>query len=281
MKIILKIIILFLIPVLASCGLFRTLGLYNVPPNYFETYEEVTGKKFIPHSNKTDSLILTLGSISKFYSPYEEIKLELKVINLGSDTIFIYEPGLSASTFPYRELIIKDNLNKKIKVLDYTAWVDYAVLVDDYGRRIVPTIAPDGFKVSPKDSLIKILSFRTGNRISDDIYCHFSFLRENIPGVYKANYTQYHEEYDKIKGPIPTKLISSETMYKILNYTDEELKIRDEVLEIIEAVNDNVDSLKIDNLFSRFKNKNSENIYIPQIQEYLKTYFTLKNYNKK
>ena len=281
MKVILKILFVFLFPFIASCGLFRTIGLYNVPPNYFETYQELTGRMFVPHSNSTDSLKLTLKSLKQEYSPYEEIKLELKVFNLSSDTIFIYEPALSATTFPYRKLIITDSLYKKVIVLDYTVWIDYVTIVDDYGRRINPTIAPDGFRISPKDSLIKMLSFRTGDRITKDLYGTFSFLRENKPGKYIAYYIQNHEEYDAIKGPIPTKIKSSEVEYRVINYTNDELTIRNEVKEIISAVNDNSDSLKAENLFSEFKNKNPDNVYIAQINEYLKSYFSLKNYKKK
>ena len=188
---------------------------------------------------------------------------------------------LTAYSPPLRELVVRDSLNREMRVLEYSAGGNEAIMKDKYGRRIKPTIAPNGFKLSPKDSLIKILSFRTGEKITKDLYGSFTFVRENKPGKYKANYIQGHEEYDEIKGPIPTKIKSTEAEYRVSNYTNDELAIRDEVKKITSAVNNNSDSLIIEVLFSKFRNKHPNNIYIPQIKEYLRTYFFLKNYNKK
>lgn len=102
MKILLSVLLVIIVLMLSSCGFFRSIGLYNVPPNYSETYEEITGKKFIDHQNKNDNLRLKLIAIKKEYSPYEEIELLLKIYNTSSsDTMYLYEPGLFLTTFPY------------------------------------------------------------------------------------------------------------------------------------------------------------------------------------
>jgi hypothetical protein len=265
---------------LSSCGFFRSIGLYNVPPNYSETYEEITGKKFIDHQNKKDNLRLTLVSLKKEYSPYEEIELKLIVENISNaDTMYLYEPGLYPSTF-YTEIVVKDNLGKKQKVLEETYSIDYTAIVDDFGRRIYPTIAPDHAKLAPRDSIIKILSFKTGKRICDNVECRLTFDRENIPGIYTAYYIQNNEEYDDIKGPIPTKITSPETMFSVSNYTKEELAIREKVNEIISAVYSEKDSLIIDSLYINFNNKYSDNIYVTQLQEFLELYSSVRK-NKK
>ena len=277
MKSIYKILIILTIPNLVSCSLFRSIGLYNVPPNYSETYEDLTDKKFINHSNKKDNLVLKLISDKKEYSPYEEIELKLKIENKSkTDTMYLYEPGVFSTTFPYREVVVKDTMNKKIKVLEEIAYVDYTATVDDYGRRINPTIAPDNTRIAPGDSLIKLLSFRTGKRICDNIECRLTFNRENIPGNYTAYYTQNHEEYDEIKGPIFTKIISSETEFNISNYTKEELAIREKVNGIISAVYSEKDSTMIDSLYSIFKEDYPTSTYFPQIKEFLELYSSVR-----
>lgn len=282
MKILLSVLLVIIVLMLNSCGFFRSIGLYNVPPNYSETYEEIMDTKFIQHSNKKDNLTLTIESIKKEYSPYEEIELLLKIFNTSSsDTMFLYEPGLYPSTFPYRELIVTDSLNKKIKVLEDIAYVSRTAMVDNYGRIITPTVAPNNSRIAPKDSLIKILSFRTGKRICDDIECRFTFKRENEPGNYNAFYIQYHEEYDEIKGPIPTKITSPETVYSVSNYTKEELAIREKVNEIISAVYSEKDSSIIDSLYINFNDKYSDNIYVTQLKEFLELYSSVRKNKKK
>ena len=115
MKFLLGILFLLMIFILTSCDFLRSIGLYNVPPNYSETYEEITGKKFIDHQNKNDNLRLTLITLKKEYSPYEEIELKLKVENISNaDTMYLYEPGLYPPTF-YTEIVVKDNLRQKAK----------------------------------------------------------------------------------------------------------------------------------------------------------------------
>jgi len=281
MKILLSVLLVIIVLMLSSCGFFRSIGLYNVPPNYSETYEEITGKKFIDHQNKKDNLRLTLVSLKKEYSPYEEIELKLIVENISNaDTMYLYETGLYPSTFPYRELIVTDSLNKKIKVLEDIAHVSRTAMVDNYGRIITPTVAPNNSRIAPKDSLIKVLSFRTGKRICDDIECRFTFKRENVPGNYQTYYIQYHEEYDEMKGPISEKINSSVTNYKILNYTSEELEIRNKVKEIIYEVYRGKDSLFVDSLYSSFLSNYSDNIYVTQLKEFLELYSSLRK-NKK
>jgi hypothetical protein len=280
MKILLSVFLVIIVLMLGSCGFFRSIGLYNVPPNYSETYEEITGKKFIDHQNKKDNLRLTLVALKKEYSPFEEIELKLKVENISNaDTMYLYEPGLYPSAF-YTEIVIRDNLGKKQKVLEETYSIDYTVIVDDYGRRINPTIAPNHAKLAPGDSITKVLSFKTGKRICDNVECRLTFNRENIPGNYTAYYIQNNEEYDDIKGPIPTKITSSETVYSVSNYTKEELAIREKVNEIISAVFSEKNSSIIDSLYINFNDKYSDNIYAAQLKAFLELYSSVRKNRK-
>ena len=273
--------IILMISILTSCSFFKSIGLYNGTPNYSETYETLTGKKFINHSNKKDNLVLKLISVKSEYSPYEGIGLKLKVENVSkTDTMYLYKPGLDPSGH-YSELDIRDNLGKKQKVLEDTYTIDYTAIVDDYGRRIIPTIAPDNTKLAPGDSIIKLLSFRTGKRICDNIECRLTLKRENIPGNYTAYYTQNHEEYDEIKGPLPTKIASSKIEYNVLNYTKEELAIREKVNGIISAVYNEKDSTMIDSLYSNFKENYPTSFYIPQLKEFFELYSSVRKNKKK
>ena len=281
MRFLLSILLIIISTILTSCSFLRSIGLYNGPPNYSETYETLTGKKFINHSNNKDNLVLKLISVKNEYSPYEEIGLKLKVENVSkTDTMYLYKPGLDPSGH-YSELDIRDSLGKKQKVLEDTYTIDYTETVDDYGRRIIPTIAPDNTKLAPGDSIIKLLSFRTGKRICDNIECRLTLKRENIPGNYTAYYTQNHEEYDEIKGPLPTKIASSKIEYNVLNYTKEELAIREKVNGIISAVYNEKDSTMIDSLYSNFKENYPTSFYIPQLKEFFELYSSVRKNKKK
>ncbi len=196
---------------LNSCGFFRSIGLYNVPPDYADTFEEINGIKFIDHPNLTSNIILELTSTQKMFSPYDSIKLRLRATNLSTiDTMYVGTLSLSSS-YPFTELIVTDSINMKMKLLTYTEHLDYSATVDDYGRIVNPTIAPYSyFKFDPKHSRTKELNFQTGSGLFPTIYAvAFSLKKENIPGHYKSYYVQNHEEYDNIKGKINTKLISN------------------------------------------------------------------------
>ncbi|HEY6627191.1 MAG TPA: hypothetical protein VIZ21_09560, partial [Ignavibacteriaceae bacterium] len=64
------------------------------------------------------------------------------------------------------------------------------------------------------------------------------------------------------------------------DYTEEELKIRQNVELIISAIENNSDSSSVYNLFSTFKNDYPDNVYILQLTETLKMHYFLEA-NKK
>jgi len=252
---------------LNSCGFFRSIGMYNVPPDYADTFEEINGIKFIDHPNLTSNIILELTSTQKMFSPYDSIKLRLRATNLSTiDTMYVGTLSLSSS-YPFTELIVTDSINMKMKLLTYTEHLDYSATVDDYGRIVNPTIAPYSyFKFDPKHSRTKELNFQTGSSIFPAIYAvAFSLKRENIPGHYKSYYVQNHEEYDNIKGKINTKLISNTVEYYVRNYTEEELVIKSEAKTILDKIEEQKDLENIDNLIMNHKVKHPNSYYYPEL----------------
>ena len=150
---------------LNSCGFFRSIGLYNVPPDYADTFEEINGIKFIDHPNKTANILLELTTAQKEFSPYDSIKLILKATNLSStDTMYISKPKLYNSDILNQELIVKDSTNKTQKNFEYYRNVDFAIRGDDYGRKVSGTIAPYGEKIPPNSSQTEIFSIKTGGK---------------------------------------------------------------------------------------------------------------------
>ncbi len=76
----------------SSCSVFRTLGLYNVPPPYSESYEEYNGKPLL-HMNKAENVLITFTSDKKSYYPSEPITLIYKMQNLSNtDTMGVNSP---------------------------------------------------------------------------------------------------------------------------------------------------------------------------------------------
>jgi len=274
MKVIVKIIIVVFLLFISSCGFLRNIGLYNVPPDYADSFQEANGKEFIKHNNDSKNLLLNLKINKNEYSPYEEIELILKIYNISrTDTMYIYEPNL-------RGVVVIDSMNKKKKVLENEAIISSTIVVDKYGRRISPTVAPDNYKLPPKDSIISNLHFRMGKKLCNLIPCVFSFERENEPGNYKVYFKFSNEEYDRIKGPVLNEIKTPELNYTIRDYTKEELKIRQNVELIISAIENNSDSSSVYNLFSTFKNDYPDNVYILQLTETLKMHYFLEA-NKK
>lgn len=255
---------------LNSCGFFRSIGMYNVPPDYADTFEEINGIPFIDHPNLTSNIVLELTSTQKEFSPYDSIKFILSATNLSAiDTMYVGTLSLLGS-YPYTELIVIDSINRKMKLLTYTKHPDYSVRVDDYGRIVHPTIAPSSyFKFDPQHSRTNELNFQTGSSIFPSIYAvAFSLKRENIPGHYKSYYIQDHEEYDKIIGPINTKLISDTVEYYVRNYTEEELVIKSEAKTIIDKIEEQKDIEIIDNLIMNHKVKHPKSYYYPELVKF-------------
>ena len=92
-KHILIILILSSLSVLSSCGVFRAVGLYNVPPDYADTFKEVNGRDFINHNNITANLLVKLTPLRYEYSPYETVRMRVTIFNVSkSDTMYISFP---------------------------------------------------------------------------------------------------------------------------------------------------------------------------------------------
>jgi hypothetical protein len=269
-RIIAHFIIIISLLFISSCGFLRTIGLYNTPPDYADSFKNGLGKEFIKHNNDSKNLLLTLKTTKTKYSPYEEIELILKVNNISlTDTMYLYKPNL-------RGVVVLDSNNRKKKVLEYETTCCGVIVVDKYGRRINPTVAPDNFKLPPQDSLITKLSFRTGNRLCPLVTCFFSFVRENAPGDYKIYFQYSNEEYDRLKGPVLIEIKSEEINYTVRDYTKDELNIRQDVESIISALKNNSDSSNVYSLFSSFETNYPDNVYISQLSESLKTHYYLE-----
>lgn len=256
---------------LNSCGFFRSIGMYNVPPDYADTFEEINGIKFIDHPNLTSNIVIELTSTQKVFSPYDSINLTLKITNLSNeDTMYIAPVGLDISYPSYRELVVIDSLGNKQELNIIRVIVCYEGMVDNYSRIVAPTIAPFSlFKFAPSLSKTTELKFQTGKSIFPQLYYNaFSLCREHTPGYYKANYIQNHEEYDKIIGPINTKLISDTVEYYIRNYTEEELVIKSEAKTIIDKIEEQKDLETIDNLIVNHKVKHPNSYYYPGLVKF-------------
>lgn len=260
----------FFLSVINSCGFFRSIGLYNVPPDYADTFKEVNGRDFINHSNITANLLVELTPLGYEYSPYDTIEMKVKIVNVSTlDTMYISEPRMLAANYPTQGIVVTDTGGKRMRVLDYIQTVDGAIIADKYGRKIKNTLAPDGYRLPPRDSVINIIRFVCGKI---NLNLDSELKRENKPGYYTAYYTQPHEEYDRIKGPIRTRLFSNKVHFKISDYTEEQINIKERVNEIIKAINDKSDNLKIQSLFTDFKNDYPGNLYIPRLQKFIDLY---------
>lgn len=253
-----------------SCGFFRSIGLYNVPPDYADTFKEVNGRDFINHGNITANLLVELTPLRYKYSPYDTVEMKVKIVNVSTiDTMYISEPRMFAANYPSQGIVVTDTAGKRMRVLDYIQNVDGPIFADKYGRKIRNTLAPDGYKLPPGDSVKNIIRFVCGK---NNLALVGEFERENEPGYYTAYYTQSHEEYDRIKGLIKTRLLSNKVHFRITDYTEEQIKVKDRVQEIITALEDKSDSLTVDKLFINFKNDYPESVYTPQLQNIIRTY---------
>ena len=264
---------------LNSCGFFRSIGMYNVPPDYADTFEEINGIKFIDHPNLTSNIVLELTSTQKEFSPNDSIKLILKVINLSStDTMYISKPKLYNSNIFNQELIVKDSTNKTQRIFEHYRNIDFAIRGDDYGRKVSSTIAPYGEKISPLSTQNYFFSIKTGEKILPPLFGIVNLIRESKPGYYYAFYYQQHEEYDNIKGPVYTMLTSDTVLYSIRPYTDEETVIRNEAKDLVSKIDSTQNFEYADNLLNAFNKRYPENPYKTGMIDFLNLKKDLKKY---
>lgn len=253
---------------LNSCGFFRSIGLYNIPPDYADTFEEINGIKFIDHPNKTSNIVLELTATQKEFSPYDSIKLKLKISNISlTDTMYI----ISIHQYYYdRDLIVTDSLNKRMKIIEWPKDHGGVNIVDEFGRKIKNILVPNGTKLGPQKFYEAIISFETGKKIIPHILANLiSMKRENSPGTYKAYYIQEHEEYDNLKGPIRTEIKSNIVNYSVRNYTQEETSIRNNAIEVVNKIEEIEGLCLADSLLQEFKLKHPESIYSEQINKFI------------
>jgi len=256
---------------LSSCGFFRSIGLYNTPPDYADTFEEINGVSFIDHPNKTSNLVLKLSTTQKVFSPYDSIYLQLKITNLSNDyTMYVVPSGLNVYSYLNQELIVTDSINRKLKITNSTVPVDYTSIADDYGRIVKPTLAPNSiYMIEPRQTRNNELKFQTGNSIFPVLYeMAFAMKKENSPGSYNAYYVLSHEEYDNIIGPKKTKLISNTIEYLVRNYTEEELLEKKDVKFIVEKIDRGKNLEIVDSLIISYQKKYPNSYYSHDLLEF-------------
>lgn len=274
----LGVFILFLL-LLNSCGFFKSTGLYNIPPDYAETFEEINGTPFIDHPNLTSNIVLELTPTQKVFSPYDSIKLILRVINLSStDTMYISKPKIYNSDILNQKLVVKDSTNKTQRIFEHYTNIDFAIRRDDYGRKVSGTIGHYGEKISPLSTQNYFFSIKTGEKILPPLFWLVNFIRENRPGNYYSFYYQRHEEYDNIKGPVYTKLTSDTALYSIRPYTDEETIIRNEAKDLVSKIDSTQNLEYADNWLSAFNKRYPENPYKTGMIDFLNLKKDLKKY---
>ncbi|HCY75369.1 MAG TPA: hypothetical protein DHV28_05570 [Ignavibacteriales bacterium] len=269
MKIIFIRVFVLALLLLNSCGFFRSIGLYSVPPDYADTFEEIKGIKFINHFNKTSNLVLDLTTTQNVFSPYDSIKIKYKISNLSqTDTMHI---NSIHPYYYYTDLFITDTLNKRINPIEWSR--DRGIQIideDEYGRRIKPILALNGARLPPMDSITGIISFKIGSMIVPKVYSTYArFESENVPGKYYVYYVLKHEEYDNIKGPITTKLISDTVEYFVRNLTEEELLIKNEATQIVQIIDVGKNFEMADSLLLNFNNKYPKNYYYSSLVKFL------------
>lgn len=264
---------------LNSCGFFRSIGLYNVPPDYAETFEEINGIPFIDHPNLTSNIVLELTPTQKVFSPYDSIKLILKVINLSStDTMYISKPKIYNSDILNQKLVVKDSTNKTQRIFEHYTNIDFAIRRDDYGRKVSGTIGHYGEKIYPLSTQNYFFSIKTGEKILPPQFWLVNFIRENRPGNYYSFYYQQHEEYDNIKGPVYTMLTSDTALYSIRPYTDEETVIRNEAKDLVSKIDSTQNLEYADNWLNAFNMRYPENPYKTGMIDFLNLKKDLKKY---
>ena len=269
---------------LSSCGFFRSIGLYNTPPDYSDTFEEINGFPFIDHANKVSNLVLELSTTQKVFSPFDSISLQLKIINLSNDnTMYVLPLGLTFYSYLYQELIVTDSTTRKLKVTNSRTPFDYSAIVDDYGRVVKPTLAPYSiYKIEPGQTRNKDLTFQTGKSIFPVLYAMaFSMKKENFPGCYYAYYSLGHEEYDNVKGPIKTKLISNTIEYFVREYTEAELQMKKDAQFIINKIDAGKNLDIIDSLIMSYQKDYPTSYYTQDLNEFWGSKKILEKIEKK
>ncbi len=253
-----------------SCGVMRSLGLYNVPPPYSETYEEYFHKKCINHANKRENLSLYIKPVKKVFSPFEDVIIEAIIKNSSPiDTMYVFYVGIT-------NLSVSDSANRKTPIFVRTVWAcPIVITIDEYGRYLTSTVLTDSVPIAPRDSLFKEIVFNTGLRLPDIIKKTDAFMprvgprieQENRPGKYTAYYRQKHQELDQIKGFYNVEDILSDTVeFYIRDYTPEEKQMRNEVADIFYGAHNGNSRQTTDSLITLFSHKYPDNFYLQQLK---------------
>lgn len=277
-KIILSVFITAISLTAYSCGVMRSLGLYNVPPPYSETYKEYFHTKCIDHPNSRENLSLYIKPVKEVFSPFEEIEIEVGIINHSKvDSMCCYTPYIVGNPWSGNNLDVRDWKNHKFDLVNVRSSACYVVEVDNYGRRLSPSIFSSGKIINPQDTLREILKFSTGVRYpsllepASEIFSRMYAKRENAPGKYTIHYEQNHEELDEIKGPIEAgKLISDTVEYYVRDYTSEELNLKKDVADILEGLIGRTHTRNTtDSLITLLSQRYPNNFYLETVKGYV------------
>lgn len=267
----------------SSCGVMRSIGLYNTSPSYCDELEESFNKKCPDHNNSINNLSIYIRPCKNIFSPYEEIEIEVGIINHSDvDAMSCYKPDYIWDPWSESDLDIRDSLNHKLDLLDGRQ-VDYVTTIESNGRRLSPSVFTSEVIINPQDTLIEIFKINPGTRYPDLLKNRNKFLfqalakRENLPGKYSIYYEQKHEELDKIRGLIPAgKLVSDTVEYYVRDYTPEEANLRKDVAGILEGViGQTYDKNTADSLITKLSERFPDNFYLEMVKIYAANYFYL------
>lgn len=281
-KIILSVFITAISLTAYSCGVMRFLGLYNVPPSYCDDFQKHFKRSCPKHNNSKSNLSIYIRPCKRTFSPYEEIEVEVGVINHSTlDTMWCFIPShTSSNPWSGNNLDIRDSFKHKLSLGEPGLCVDFAIDLDDYRRRVSPSIFSYGKIINPQDTLIKVLKFNTGLRYPDLLKNKHELLsrayakRENLPGKYTVHYEQNHEEFDEMKGPVEAGIIVSDTIeYYVRDYTSEELNLKKDVADILEGLIGRTHTRNVtDSLITRLSERYPDNFYLETVKGYAAHY---------
>jgi hypothetical protein len=266
-----------------SCGVMRSLGLYNVPPSYSETYEEYFHKKCIDHSNSRENLSIYIKPIKEVFSPFEDVEIEAIITNSSpKDTMYIFHVGIKG-------LSVYDSTNRHIPTYVDKGCVLRVFVADKFGRYLTSTVLGDCVPIAPQNSLIKSISFNTGLHLPDTIKKTDAFIprvgprieKENFPGKYTAFYRQKHQELDQIKGFFNVDDLVSDTVeFYVRDYTPEEKQMRGEVADIFYGAHNGNSRQTTDSLIALFSHKYPDNFYVQQLKYDSNMFYIIDSLNK-
>jgi hypothetical protein len=273
-KFIIAILFILSTIIFTSCSVFRTLGLYNVPPPYSDSYEEFHGKP-LQHLNKAENISMYLSSDKESYYPGEPITISCIMINHSkTDTMGVNSP------FAFKSPNIRI-LNSSGKRVDYHGndievfACPVAIAYDEFGRQLnvssqkqIPPNSKIEFTIridrNYYNNSYKIWSKSQVGEILERAYK--LNIRELAPDIYTLTCYANHTVFDEIEGPQNVWLNSDTLNIEIMKPGDSQINQKEEYTQIIRAIME-LDSL--DNIFKlgkTYENNYPQGIYMEKIK---------------